>query len=332
MEFFMLRLFISTNPKTQGLWETRFHQALPHAQIISNLDDLKALQEQALDQPLSYFAILWTTTDQVWEWVLQPLTQPKAIFLLGAGVDKVLSQIQQQFIASNHQLPPIIRIEDGGMADSMVEYTLYAGLESFRGFRRYKEQQSSRHWQALPPPYKEEFPIGVLGLGALGQPVARALVSFGFPVLGWSRSLKNLPGVHCLGGADGLDQILTGCKLLILLLPLTDETRGLFNSDRFNLLQPGVVIVNLARGALIEEQGLLDHLKKDPQAHCYLDVFTQEPLPHDHPFWTHGQITLTPHVSAQTKVEPGVAQIVEKILRLNQGLEVSGVVDLDRGY
>jgi glyoxylate/hydroxypyruvate reductase A len=328
----MLRLFIATNPNTQADWEARFLQALSHAQIIANLDELKTLQDQSPDQYLSYYAILWNTTDQVWQWVLQPATQPKAIFLLGAGVDKVLSQIQQQFRGTSQQLPPIVRLENAGMADSMVEYTLYAVLESFRGFRTYKELQNNRQWQALPPPYKEEFPIGVLGLGALGQPVALALAGLGFPVIGWSSTGRTIPGLECVWGLEGLDHILDRSKLIVLLLPLTEETKGLLHAQRLNRLPPGAVIVNLARGALIEEQGLLDHLQKDSQAHCYLDVFTQEPLPIDHPFWNHGQITLTPHISAQTKLEPGVAQIVDKIQRLEQGLEVSGVVDLDRGY
>jgi len=328
----MFPLFISTHPQTLSFWEATFQQFLPDAEIFTSLEILQDHQKKQSNAHFQYVAILWNTTDQVWDWVLSPETQPKAIFLLGAGVDKVLNQINQRFQISKHHLPPIIRLEDAGMADSMVEYALYAVLESFRGYRVYRKHQINHQWQSLLAPKKEQFPVGVLGLGALGQPVAMALRDLGFPVFGWSRNPHTLPGVECEWGEAGLNQVLTKSKLIILLLPLTNQTLGLLNSDKLKLLQPGTVLVNLARGALIDEQALLNHLEKDPLAHCYLDVFTQEPLPEDHPFWSHEQVTLTPHVAAQTKVEPGVEQIVEKLVRLEQGLTVSGVVDVERGY
>ena len=267
----------------------------------------------------------------------------KAVFNLGAGVDAIL-RFEREAPGTLSRDVPLIRLEDTGMAAQMNEYAAYAVLRYLRRFDEYELMQRSGepHWQVLDPHPRETFVVAVLGLGVLGTQVARTLASFGLPVRGYSRSLKTLDGIETFAsdaapgaaapGAAALDACLEGARVVVNLLPSTPETEGVLNRRTFGRLARGAYLVNLARGAHVVEEDLLDALHEGRIAGATLDVFREEPLPAGHRFWHEPRVTITPHISAQTLREPAAQQIAAKIAALSRGEAVSGIVDVARGY
>jgi glyoxylate/hydroxypyruvate reductase len=182
------------------------------------------------------------------------------------------------------------------------------------------------------PPLARERPVAVLGLGELGAACARALARLNYPVLGWSRSPKAVPGVECHAGDEGLVHVLVRAEIVVLLLPLTAETANLMNAERLALMPRGAVIINPGRGALIDDAALLAALDRGQIGHATLDVFRVEPLPPDHPYWAHPHVTVTPHVAADTRVGSACDVLVENIRRGEAGKPFLHLVDRARGY
>lgn len=262
----------------------------------------------------------------------------RAIFMIGAGVDALLA-LERREPGTLPAGVPIIRLEDTGMAEQMTEYAMHAALRYQRRFdeyelvqRAYAVSNASTPWQVLAPHPRASFQIGVLGLGVLGAHVASALASLGFPVRGYSRSEKTIEGVATFAGRDALPAFLDGLKLLVNLLPSTPETDGILNRETFSHLAPGAYLVNLARGAHLVERDLIEALDNGRLAAATLDVFAQEPLAKDHPFWRMPRVTITPHISALTLPEPAAFQIARKIEALARGESIGGIVDPRRGY
>lgn len=253
------------------------------------------------------------------------------MFNLGAGVDAILA-LEREHPGLLPRDVPLVRLEDAGMARQMVEYATHAALRYLRRFDEYALLQRERRWQVLAPHARETFVVGVLGLGALGAEVARALAALGLPVRGYSRAPKAIDGVTTFAGAAQLDAFLGGAKLLVNLLPSTAATDGILNARTFSKLAHGAYLVNLARGAHLVEADLLDALASGRVAAATLDVFATEPLPPDHPFWHEPRITITPHCSADTLRAEAVGQIAAKIGALERGEPIGGIVDRDRGY
>jgi glyoxylate/hydroxypyruvate reductase len=268
------------------------------------------------------YAVVWGPAPAL----LGQLAQVKAIFLMGAGVDALLK--------FGGALPnvPIVRLGDAGMGSQMAEYVAHAVLRYFRRLDEYERLARSRQWQPLPQHAKGEFTVGVMGLGKLGMPVIDMLRHFGFPVRGWSRSRKELPGVECFAGAEGLEDFLRGTRVLVCMLPLTPGTSNLLDRGTLSLLPAGAWLINVARGAIVAEPDLLALIQSGHIAGATLDVFRNEPLPAQHPFWLEPRITITPHVSALTVRPEAVRQIAAKIAALEQGQPVDDVVDRNRGY
>ena len=171
-----------------------------------------------------------------------------------------------------------------------------------------------------------------MGLGVLGRAVATALMPFGFPLRGWSRRPRPLRGVAGFAGLAELDSFLGATRVLVCLLPLTRDTRGLLDHATLSQLPRGAGVVNVSRGGLIVDDDLLALLDAGHLAAAMLDVFAEEPLPPTHRFWHHPQVALTPHVAAITRVDESVAQIAAKIRRLEAGLPITGIVARDDGY
>jgi glyoxylate/hydroxypyruvate reductase A len=296
-------------------WIKDFGKFLPEAEV-----DIWHAGERS--QPCDY-AVVWSPP----EGMLPELAQAKAIFNTGAGVDALL-----KFGDTLPAHVPIIRLDDAGMAVQMAEYVTHAVLRYFRRFDEYEAQARAGLWQPLPQHRKEDFSIGVLGMGVLGSRVLEALAPFGFPLRGWSRSEKSVAGVQCFHGADGLDTFLRGTRVLVCMLPLTPQTNNLIDRTNMSKLPAGAYLINVARGAHLAEPDLLALIKSGHLAAATLDVFRNEPLPLQHPFWQEPRITITPHISALTLRRESVQQIAEKIRILEQGGAVDGVVDRTRGY
>lgn len=298
-------------PKEFEQWRAALQTVLPDARVFSHEEKL-----------LCDYAVLWKPPAQL----LRALDSPKAIFSLGAGVDGLLA------MPDFPRQVALYRMEDVGMAAQMSEYALYCALRQFRRFGDYAEYQRQGQWTPEPFQMRADYRIGVLGLGVLGAQVAQDLAQFGFSVSGWSRTPKSLAGIDCYHGEAGLKPMLAKCELLIALLPLTRDTHGLLNRERLALLPPGAALVNLARGQLLDEADLLQALNRGQLSHAYLDVFASEPLPENHPFWAHGQISITPHIAALTPYTAAAAQVAHKIRQLQAGEAASGRVDGLRGY
>jgi glyoxylate/hydroxypyruvate reductase A len=298
-------------------WVRDFSNALPHAEIVVWREGMSLAA-----QPRCDYAVTWAPTPAL----LDQLAHVKAIFLTGAGVDALLK--------FGDALPPvpIVRLGDAGMAEQMAEYVAYATLRYFRRFDDYELQARQGIWNPLPRRDKADFTVGVLGLGRLGMPVLRTVRQLGFPVRGWSRSARDLPGVECFAGMESLDDFLAGTQVLVCMLPLTPETTNLLDRARLSRLPRGAYLVNVARGALVAEPDLLALIRAGHIAGATLDVFRNEPLPAPHPFWSEPRITITPHISAITLREEAVQQIVAKIERLERGEAIDDVVDRARGY
>jgi glyoxylate/hydroxypyruvate reductase len=250
----------------------------------------------------------------------------KAILSLAAGVDAMLR---------DDSLPdhlPIVRMVDPSLTDGMVEYVLLAVLRHHRMFDHYERMHREARWDYVFPPQAAERRVGVMGLGVLGGEVARALAAHRFPVAGWSRGPKTVAGVECFHGGDGLRSFLARTEILVCLLPLTAETADILNADLFARLPRGAAVVNVARGGHLVDADLIAALDSGHLSGATLDVFREEPLPPDHPFWRHPKILVTPHVASYTVPESAAAGVVESVRRVRAGEPLLNVVDRGSGY
>ena len=260
------------------------------------------------------YALVWKPPPDLFAIV----TPTKAIFNIGAGVDALLR---------TPALPdavPVIRLEDAGMAGPMAAYVTRAVLHAHQGADRYARQQRDAQWSVHRRPPSAGFGVGILGLGVLGRAVAAALRPFGFALAGWSRQRKEVDGVESFAGRAELPAFLARSDVLVCLLPSTPDTRDLLDRDTMRLLPPGATLVNVARGDIVVDADLVELLDVGHLSGATLDVFREEPLPPAHPFWRHPAIVVTPHVSAATMMEDSVAQIAQKILRLEAGTARDG--------
>ncbi|VWX57666.1 Glyoxylate/hydroxypyruvate reductase A [Burkholderiales bacterium 8X] len=295
-------------------WVADLRSALPDAEV----------EPWAPGAPQADHAVVWAPPQTF----IDEQPRLRGLFNIGAGVDALLGL----------RLPPsmrIVRLDDAGMGVQMAEYVCHALIRHFRDFEGYEADAREGRWSFRKPRDRMDFAVGVMGLGVLGQRVAQAISTFEFPVLGWSRSPKQIEGVECHAGRESFDAFLGASRVLVNLLPLTDDTRGILNAkslSRLNGGRPGGYLINVARGAHLVERDLLSLIDAGQLAGATLDVFETEPLPPEHPFWRHPRITVTPHASARTVREVSVAQIAGKIRAMERGEPIAGVVERDRGY
>jgi glyoxylate/hydroxypyruvate reductase A len=292
-------------------WLEGLRAAFPEADV----------QEWRPGAPPADHAVVWAPPQQFLD--EQPRLQ--ALFNIGAGVDALMKL----------RLPPdalIVRLDDAGMSVQMAEFVCHAVIRHFRELDGYEQDAAQGQWSFRKPRARSDFPVGVLGLGVLGQRVAQALASFEFPVRGWSRGRRNVAGVQCFAGAEQFDEFLAGARVLVNLLPLTAETENILDRRTLGKLRPGGYVINVARGAHLVDADLIALLDSGHLAGAALDVFRTEPLPPQHPFWQHPKIVVTPHTSARTLRDESIAQIADKIRALQRGEPIAGVVDRNRGY
>ncbi len=250
----------------------------------------------------------------------------KLICNLGAGVEHILG---------DDNLPegiPFTRVVDPRMTGAMAEYVLLHILRYHRHFDETQANQRERKWEYLPPDNAATTTIGFLGLGELGRHAANLVGALGFDVAGWSRSAKTLDGMTTYHGEDGLVPFLNSTKMLVCLLPLTSETEGIINARTLSALPEGAYLINAARGGHVVDADLIAALDYGTLEGATLDVFHEEPLPDDHPFWTHPRITVTPHNAADSFPDDVAPQIIDNIRRALEGRELLNPVDVGRGY
>lgn len=284
-------------PSRRDAWLAALARALPRHAIVDRVEHAR-------------YALIWKQPHGT----LAPARELAAIFVLGAGVDHSLAD------ASLPVGVPIVRLRDAGMAAQMIDYCTYAALHFQREFDAYLVDQAVGRWQ--PRPARARLRVGVLGLGELGFAVARALAGLGFAVQGWARRPRTLPGIAVEVGDAGLRVLLSSSDLVIGVLPHAPATARLLDRSRLELLPRGAALINVGRGSLIDEHALLELLDAGHLRGAFLDVCAEEPLPPEHPLWSHAKVRLTPHIAAETLIEPAVAQIADDIARLEAGLPV----------
>lgn len=302
----MAVLYLS-DPARGQVFARAFAQALP---------DLPFHIGQAPDPGSVKYMVAWTPPAD-----LSAYPNLRLIFSVGAGVD--------QFDLT--ALPPqvgVVRMLEPGIARQMVQMAVLATLALHRDLPAYLDQARHGQWQARPNRAADRTRVGVMGLGQLGQAVLEGLAPFGFDLAGYSRSPRDLPGVDC---TTDLAAFLARTDILICLLPLTDQTRGLLDDALFAALPDGAHLVHLGRGAQLDPQALTRALA-GRLASAWLDVTNPEPLPQDHPLWSHPRVIVTPHVASQTDAAQGAEHVLAGIRAHRAGDPVAGLIDRGRGY
>lgn len=261
----------------------------------------------------------WTLPDD-----LHQYTNVKVLFSVAAGVD----QLDITRIPEHVQL---VRMLEPGLTAGMVEYVTMAVLALHRGMPAYLHSQRARVWQPGRSRRPGSSRVGVMGLGVLGCAVLSALAPFGFPLRGWGRTQRDVPGVECFAGMDALPDFVAGCDVLICLVPLTPQTQGILNADLFAALPAGAAIINVGRGGHLVGADLIAALDGHLSA-AVLDVFDAEPLPPEDPLWSHPRIWLTPHIASTSQPEGGAEAVIANIHRDRRGEKLVGLVERHRGY
>jgi len=249
----------------------------------------------------------------------------KVLFSSGAGIDHVdLSAVPAHL--------PLVRMVEPGIINGMVEYVSLAVLALHRDFFDYVAQKSARSWNPLEVPPASARTIGVMGMGSLGCAVLQRLASYGFRLRGWNRSPRSMQGVETFAGRDELQPFLAGCDVLICLLPLTPATQGILDRDVFAALPTGAALINVGRGPHLVDADVLAALDSGQLSRAILDVTEPEPLPPEHPFWTHPRVFVTPHVASMTQPQTAAPILLENIRRHQRGEPLAGIIDRCRGY
>lgn len=296
-------------------WVERLTRASPGLEVIVAGHDFSGLER-------AHYALLWKPP----RGALAAMPQLKCIFSLGAGVDHLIDDPE----FPRHV--PLARVVDPRLTSGMRDYVLWQVLNLHRRGPELAAQQRNGVWRELFYRPNEDVRVGVMGLGELGRASARALAALGFQVSGWSRSAKTVEGVRVYAGEAERDEFLSGVDVLVCLLPLTAETRGILDARALALLPKGACLINAGRGGHVVEEAVLAALDSGAIAHAVLDVFAEEPLPQGHRFWAHPRVTVTPHVASLTDPETTARTIGLSISRIEAGLPPLHPVDVTRGY
>ena len=310
-----LKILVLTGSKS-----TEYKKIL--AEEISNQSlDCKIIEDMSRRSEVN--AIIYSDDCEISDFSIFP--EDTVIFSTFAGVEKTLlnKTIRQ----------PLVRLIDIEMTECMAEWCAAHVLRYHLDLDTYikpakKEWKTSSKERLLA----HQVNIGVLGLGTLGSATARKLKKLDFSVTGWSATRKKISGVKSLVGQEGLTNILSSTDYLILLLPLTEKTKTIINSETLKLIKNEAILINAGRGGLIDDDDLLKALDSGKLSECTLDVFNEEPLPPEHPFWFHDKVTVTPHISAPTQLKSSIKSILKNIARIKQGLHPIGLVEKERHY
>lgn len=289
----------------------------------ARLPALRVLRASEVQDPASVdYALAWKPPPGFFD----RMRNLRLIINLGAGVDSLVGR---------EDLPdgvPITRITDPNMGRMMAGYVLFATLRYARDIPWFEQAQRRGEWAYRHPRSPETVRVAVLGLGELGAYAARELQRQGFDVLGWSRSPRDIAGVRCYAGMDTLDMVLAQADILVIMLPLTADTAGLLNRRRLEKLPHGAALINVARGALVDQVALTDMLRDGRLGGATLDVFAREPLPADDPLWKLDNVLITPHLASVAIPDSAAAQIAGNIERVARGEAPVNRVDPGRGY
>lgn len=290
--------------------------------VAARRPDLALTDWRAVEDPDAVeFALVWKPPPGG----LSAYRNLKGIQSLGAGIN-------QLDLGALPAGVPLARLVDTSLTETMVDYAVASVYRHFRALDRYERHTRARLWEYEPPKLKTEFPVGIMGIGVLGGAIARQLRDLGFTVSGWGRGKREIEGVKTFAGTGELPDFLAGCRLVINVLALTAETAGILGAGLFDLMRKGSFIVNMGRGAHLVEADLIAAIEAGQIAGATLDVFSEEPLPADHPIYGRPEILVTPHVAGGASPALAAALVVENYERALRGDLMVNAVDLGRGY
>lgn len=295
-------------------WRTELSSALPHEplEVWPAIDDLAAVRIALVAKPP--------------RGALASLPKLELICSLWAGVDGLLAD------PTFPRHVPLTRLIDPQLTASMVESVVMHVLNAHRLAPRYRMQQLRGEWRQHDQPSAAERTVGILGFGELGRACGETLLAFGFRVLGWSRSGRSHASIACFDGDDGLARVLSQSNVVVCLLPDTTATRGLINGPRLSLLPAGATLINVGRGAVVDDDALLAALDEGKLEAAILDVFVTEPLPLTSRYWKHERAWVYPHVGAETDARSASRVVADTVRRFRKGAPLPELVDVERGY
>ena len=300
-------------------WKSRFDDVCRERRVL-------LLPDVAFDPAEVHYAAVWKPGPGE----LAAFPNLRAIFNLGAGVDALMA---------DHSLPkvPLVRVAVADLTDRMTEYVVLHVLMHHRQEIYLRACQRAKRWAPKFQWPASAISVGIMGLGTLGSNAAEALARIGFRVAGWSRNPRQFEGIACFHGKAQLDAFLGSTSILVCLLPLTPDTRHILNRGLFAKLNRNSplgapVLINAGRGGLQAEADILECLDDGTLSAASLDVFANEPLPADSPFWTHPSVVLTPHNAADTDPDEISKYVARQIERFEAGARLENVVDPARGY
>jgi glyoxylate/hydroxypyruvate reductase A len=307
-----MTVLLKTDAERAARWAAYFSQHAPDI-------DFRTWPDAGNLADVRYF-IGWQADREL----LSAMPRLEVFFASGAGVDHL------DFGAIPEHVP-VVRMVEPGIVESMVEYAVMSILALHRDLLHYARAEPGA-WQARPVRPAGTRTVGVMGLGVLGQAVLERLSSFGFQLRAWNRSARDLEGVACFAGADGLAPFAAGCDILVCLLPLTEETRGILGRELFCALPRGAALLNVGRGGHLDQDALLDALRGGQLSAAILDVTDPEPLPPDHALWREPRVLITPHIAAMTQPETAAPVLLANLRRHLSGEPLHDVVNRHRGY
>jgi glyoxylate/hydroxypyruvate reductase A len=275
---------------------------------------------ESIDPEKVRYLLTWSVPDDV-----SRFRNLEVLFSLGAGVD----QFKPETVPDHVKL---VRMIEDGIIRMMEEYVVLGVLTLHREMLAYREQQGRGLWQALATPQAIDRRVGFLGLGALAQAAIDRLKPFRFPLAAWSRSKKAVEGVTCFHGHDQLGSFLGATDILVCLLPLTEQTRGILNARIFSSLSAGARLLHVGRGPQLDQEALIEALDSGRLAAAMLDVTDPEPLPEGHALWSHPKVIITPHIASVTQPYTAAQSVIENIRRHRAGRNPIGLVDRTLGY
>lgn len=278
------------------------------------------------DDPSIRFAVVWKQRPRI----LEKLPNLKVIFSAGAGVDH---------LSNDPGLPdlPIVRVIDPNLTQHMVDYVVWRVTDHHRQGMFYRAQQTAKTWDEAPQPVSGDISVGIMGLGNLGRAAARALLAIGYRVNGWSRNERQVDGVSGFHGEAGLTPFLNATDILAVLLPYTAATEGIIDHSLLSRLRRdnglgGACLINAGRGKLQKGADILRALDDGTLKEASLDVFEEEPLPADSPFWTHPRVFVTPHAAAASDPAHLTGPMLAQMDAYDRGEPLRDLVDRGAGY
>ncbi|WP_291047275.1 MULTISPECIES: 2-hydroxyacid dehydrogenase [unclassified Empedobacter] len=308
-----MSLALIFNQKSTEEWQRNLQELLPDTKVevypnISNLEDVE-------------FIATWKPHKNY----VAEFPNLKVVQSVGAGIDHLLHTKIPDSIK-------VTRIVDPALKQEMFEHVLACVMTSMKNLLTYYKDQVRKEWKPTIYQNIKETTITILGLGEIGKLVAEQFVALGFQVKGWSNSPKNINGVESFSGKEGLNAAISKTNFIVNILPLTDDTEGILNKDFFKECSVHAVLINVGRGAHLVEKDLLIAIEEKQIKEAYLDVFVEEPLPENHPFWTNENVYVTPHIASVTNATTALKQVADNYNRMKNNETLLNEVSLERGY